>query len=76
MKYARLERTVAESGLVNQGLVPDKVGAHIELWKEPGKSLVELRVPGDDGRDRSSHGFFDVAGSQSWLDARLCTRGC
>src|ERR1700682_2326607 len=70
-----LQRTVAEGGLVNEGLVPDKVGAHIKLWKEPGKILVEFRVPGDDGGNRSGHGLFDIAGSQSRLKSRLCP-GC
>jgi len=28
-----LQRTIAERGLVNQWFVPDKVGAHVSMWK-------------------------------------------
>src|SRR6266849_1290083 len=48
-----LQGTVAEGGLVNKGMVADKIGAHIKLRKEPGKILVEFRVPGDDDGDGS-----------------------
>src|SRR5260370_4141954 len=70
-----LQRTVAEGSLVNQGLVPNKVGAHVSVWKELGKFLVEFRVPSDDDRDGSGNGFVDVAGGKRWLEARLGARG-
>src|SRR4029077_7516992 len=43
-----LQRTVAEGVLFNERFISDKVRAHVRLWKELGKILVEFRVPGDD----------------------------
>ena len=63
-----LQRTVAEGGLVNKGVVADKKRAHIELRKEPGKILVEFGVPGDDDGDGSGHSLVDIAGCQNWLE--------
>src|ERR1700680_3210949 len=69
-----LQGTVAEGGLVNQGFVPDKVGAHVSLRKEPGKILVEFDVPSDDDRGWGSHGFVDVPGGQGRAEARFRRR--
>src|SRR6266852_6387127 len=73
-EISSLQRTVAEGGLLNQGLVADKVGAHISLWKELGKILVEFRVPSHDDRDGSGHGFVDIAGGQRRLKECLGAR--
>src|SRR6266852_6113776 len=68
-----LQGAIAEGSLVNQGLVPDKIGTHIVLRKKLGKIFVEFRVPGDDDRDRSGLCLFDIARSQNWLEAFLCS---
>ena len=41
------------------------------MWKEPGKVLVKLSVPGDDDCDSSGHGFVDIAGRKNWLEEPL-----
>src|SRR5216683_1580196 len=65
-----LQRAVAEGVLLNQRFISNEVGADIRVWKEPGKMLVEFRVPGDDNGHRSGHGFVDIAGRQNWLEER------
>src|SRR5260370_8313220 len=71
-----LQRAVAEGVFLNQRFISPEVRADISLWKEPGKMLVEFRVPSDDNGYRSSHGLVDMAWRQNWLETRLgsCSR--
>jgi AcrR family transcriptional regulator len=57
-----LQRAVAEGVLLNQRFISYEVGSDVRMWKELGKILVELRIPGDDNGHRSGHGFVDIAG--------------
>jgi len=68
-----LEGTVPKGILLNQRFISREIGMHVRLRKEPGKMLVELRVPGDDDCHRSCHGFVDIAGRQNRLEERFGT---
>jgi hypothetical protein len=70
-----LQRAVAEGRLLNERFVPGKLRPHVSLWKERGKFLVKLRVPSNDDRNASGHGFFHIPRSHAGLQARLCARG-
>jgi hypothetical protein len=73
-KVSPFERPVPESRRFDKPRITQEHRTHIFMRKELRKLLVELRIPGDDHGDRSSHGFFDIGRRKRRTETLFCFR--